>query len=172
MHDDANERDGGASAPSVTISRTFDASREQVFRLWTRPELLMRWYAPRRCQLEVLKFEFREGGEFRHGIRGPDGGGCLCSSIFTTIARDERIVYSLNFCDEQGRFVTAQRAGADPDWPDRTIVTVTFVEKNGRTTMTLHQSVAESVAKRTGAHPSWVEMLERLAEQLTDEDLH
>jgi uncharacterized protein YndB with AHSA1/START domain len=172
MHDDASDTDAGATARFVTISRTFDASPGQVFRLWTRPELLARWYAPRRCQLEVLKFEFREGGEFRHRIREPDGSGCLCSSIFTEIAPDERIVYRLNFCDEQGRFVTARSAGADPDWPDRTIVTVTFVENGGRTTMTLHQTVAESVAKRTGAHPSWVEMIERLAEQLTDEDSH
>jgi uncharacterized protein YndB with AHSA1/START domain len=118
----------------------------------------------------VLHFEFREGGEFRYRIREPDGSGCLCSSIFTEIAAPARIVYSMNFCDEQGGFVTAKSVGADADWPDRTTVTVTFVEKNGRTTMTLHQTVSESVAKRTGAHPSWIEMLERLSEELPAED--
>jgi uncharacterized protein YndB with AHSA1/START domain len=172
MHDDANDADAAATPRLVTISRVFDAPRERVFRMWSRPELLTRWYAPRRCRLEVLKFEFREGGEFRYRIREPDGGGCLCASIFTEIVPAERIVYSLNFCDEQGRFVTAKSVGAHPDWPDRTIVTVTFVEQHGRTTMTLHQTVAESVAKRTGAHPSWVEMLERLAEHLPAEDPH
>lgn len=159
-----------AASRLVTISRTLDAPRELVFRMWSEPGFLMRWYAPRRCRLEVLHFEFREGGEFRYRIREPDGSGCLCSSIFTEIAAPARIVYSLNFCDEQGRFVTAKVAGADADWPDRTIVTVTFVEMNGRTTMTLHQTVPESVAKRTGAYPSWIEMLERLAEELPEED--
>ena len=163
--------DDASPAPRlVTISRTFDAPRELVFRMWSRPELLARWYAPRRCSLHVLHFDFREGGEFRYRIREPDGSGCLCSSIFTEIVALERIVYSLNFCDDQGRFVAAKSAGADADWPDRTTVTVTFAEKNRRTTMTLHQTVPESVAKRTGAYPSWVEMLERLSEELPAED--
>jgi len=118
----------------------------------------------------VLHFDFREGGEFRYRIREPDGSGCLCSALFTEVVAPERIVYTMGFSDEQGRFVTARSVGADPDWPDRTTVTVTFVEQNGRTTMTLHQTVPESVAKRTGAYPSWVEMLERLAEQLPQED--
>ena len=170
MRDAEDSVAAGATPRLVTISRTLDASRELVFRMWSRPELLTRWYAPRRCRLEVLSFDFREGGEFRYRIREPDGSGCLCSSIFNEILEPERIVYSLCFCDEQGRFVTARSVGADVDWPDRTTVTVTFAEKNGRTTMTLHQTVPESVAKRTGAYPSWVEMLERLAEQLSKED--
>ena len=159
-----------AASRQVTITRTFEAPRELVFRMWSSPEFLTRWYAPRRCRLEVLHFDFREGGEFRYRIREPDGSGCLCSSIFTQIAAPERIVYTLCFSDEQGRFVTAKSVGADADWPDRTTVTVTFVEENGRTTMTIHQTVPESVAKRTGAYPSWVEMLERLSEELPEED--
>jgi uncharacterized protein YndB with AHSA1/START domain len=154
----------------VTITRTLDAPRELVFRMWREPGLLMRWYAPRRCRLEVLHFDFREGGEFRYRISEPDGRGCLCSAIFTQIVAPERIVYTLGFSDEQGRFVTARSVGAAADWPDRTTVTVTFVENSGRTTMTLHQTVPESIAKRTGAYPSWVEMLERLAELLPQED--
>jgi uncharacterized protein YndB with AHSA1/START domain len=168
MADDANSR-------LVTIARSFDAPRELVFRMWSKPELLTRWYAPRRCVLQVLHFDFREGGEFRFRIREPDGSGCLCSAIFTEIVHAERIVYTLYFSDDQGRFVSAKSAGADAEWPDRTTVTVTFTEQKGRgvparTTMTLHQTVPESVAKRTGAYPSWVEMLERLSEALPEED--
>jgi len=160
MRDDADNR-------RVTITRTLDASRELVFRMWSNPELLTRWYAPRRCRLEVLLFEFREGGEFRYRIREPDSSGCLCSAIFTEIVAPERIVYTMCFADEQGHFVTAKSVGADPDWPDRTTVTVTFVEKDGRTTMTLQQTVRESVAKRTGAYPSWLEIIDRLAEEVS-----
>lgn len=159
-------RDAAASR-QVTITRTLDAPRELVFRMWSRPELLTRWYAPRRCRLEVLHFDFRVGGEFRSRIREPDGSGCLCSAIFTEITEPERIAYTLCFVDEEGRFVSAKSVGADADWPDRTTVTVTFVEQNGRTTMTLQQTVLESVAKRTGAYPSWLEMLDRLSEEVS-----
>jgi len=160
MRDDVDSR-------LVTITRTLDAPRELVFRMWSNPELLTRWYAPRRCTLQVLGFDFREGGEFRYQIREPDGSGCLCSAIFTEIVVPERIVYSMWFVNEQGDFVTAKSVGADPDWPDRTTVTVRFAEKSGRTTMTLHQTVRESVAKHTGAYPSWVEMIDRLAEEVS-----
>ena len=51
----------------------------------------------------------------------------------------------------------------DPDWPLETVVTVTFVPKGSRTVLTLHQTVSESLAKRTGAHPSWLQMFDRLA---------
>ena len=57
--------------------------------------------------------------------------------------------------------------GMDPDWPLETVVTVTLIPKDGRTMLTLHQTVSESLAKRTGAHPGWLEMLDRLAGELT-----
>jgi uncharacterized protein YndB with AHSA1/START domain len=161
----------GAESRLVSISRTFDAPRELVFRMWARPDLLKRWYAPRRCELEILRFEFRRGGEFRYRIVEPDGSGCLCSGVFTEIVPSERIVYRLFFSDEQGNFVSAKSAGADADWPDETVVTVTFAEDGQRTTMRLHQTVPESVARRTGAYPSWLEMIERLSEQLTDDSV-
>jgi uncharacterized protein YndB with AHSA1/START domain len=163
---DENRFPANSGARLVSITRVLDAPRELVFRMWTQPEFLRRWYAPRRCQLEILGFDFRPGGTFRYRILEPDGSGCLCAGVFTEIVAPERIVYRLFFCDEQGDFVTARSVGADTEWPDETTVTVTFVEHEQRTTMTLHQTVPESVAKRTGAYPSWIEMLERLSEAL------
>ena len=43
---------------------------------------------------------------------------------------------------------------------------VTFTERAGRTIVTLEQDVSERLAKRTGAHPSWLQMLDRLRRQL------
>jgi hypothetical protein len=54
----------------------------------------------------------------------------------------------------------------DPDWPRETTVTITLAEHAAGTKLTLQQTVSESVAKRTGAHPSWIEMLDRLAAEL------
>jgi hypothetical protein len=68
--------------------------------------------------------------------------------------------------DANGNAVEPADVGMDPDWPRETVVTVTFVECGGKTMLTLHQTVAESLAKRTGAHPSWIEMLEKLAGEL------
>lgn len=49
-------------------------------------------------------------------------------------------------------------------------MTVTFADRGNGTLMTLHQTVPEALAKRTGAYPSWLEMLDRLGEELARPD--
>lgn len=80
--------------------------------------------------------------------------------------RPERISFSWRIADSSGNAVSPRSRGHDPDWPDETLVTITFVEENGRTLVTLAQNVSETLAKRTGAHPSWIQMLELLEETL------
>jgi hypothetical protein len=69
-------------------------------------------------------------------------------------------------CDEEGRLLDAADAGKDTDWPAETIVIVEFAEEDGQTMLWLHQNALESVAVRTGAHAGWLQMLERLAEEI------
>ncbi|AIE87916.1 SRPBCC family protein [Fimbriimonas ginsengisoli] len=150
----------------VLITRVFDAPRELVFRAWTDPEHLRHWFAPHGCEVEILSLDVRPGGEFRYGIRPPKGADCWCRGTYLEVTSPERIVYSIALTDEHGRFTDSVTAGKDPDWPAETVVTVTFAERAGKTEVTLHQNALESVAKRTGAYPSWLQMLDRLAEEL------
>lgn len=150
----------------VLITRTFDAPREMVFRAWTDPEVLARWYAPQGCTLEIRKMEVREGGTLHTCIRNPEYPDCWCVGTFLEIKAPERISYTLALADEAGQRMTSEAVGKDPDWPDETTVTVTFEEEAGKTHLTLHQNAREAVAKRTGAYPSWLQMLDRLEEVL------
>jgi uncharacterized protein YndB with AHSA1/START domain len=150
----------------VLITRVFDAPREVVFRAWTDPEQLAHWYAPQGCTIEFRSLDLREGGTFHSCIRTPDGHDCWCVGKYTELVAPERIVYSMAIADAVGNLIAPTDAGMDPEWPRETIVTVTFAEHDGRTTLTLHQDVSETLAKRTGAHPSWLSMFERLDEQL------
>lgn len=154
------------SEPEVFITRVFDAPRDLVFKAWTDPEHLMRWYAPRGCTIHFREIDLRQGGAFHSCIRTPQGHDCWCKGVYREIVAPERIVYSLAVADEKGNLVEPVEAGMDPDWPAETIVTVTLAGLGGQTKLTLRQTVSESIAKRTGAHPSWIEMLDRLAEDL------
>ncbi len=78
--------------------------------------------------------------------------------------RTVRIVYTLATADSAGNEIAPVQAGHDPRWPRETLVTVTFANVRGSTLLTLEQTVLESLAKQTGAHPSWLQMLDRLAE--------
>jgi uncharacterized protein YndB with AHSA1/START domain len=150
----------------IVITRVFNAPRELVFKAWTDPEHLKRWYAPRGCTIHIATMDLRQGGVFHTCIRNPKFHDCWCKGVYREIVVPERIVYTMAVADEKGNLVEPADAGMDPDWPRETIVTVTFAEHEGKTKVTLHQTVLESLAKRTGAHPSWIEMLDRLAEDL------
>ncbi|HTN76658.1 MAG TPA: SRPBCC domain-containing protein [Pirellulaceae bacterium] len=152
--------------PMVVITRLFNAPRELVFQAWTDPEQLLRWYAPPGCTIRFRTLDVRPGGAYHSCIQTPDGHHCWCSGSYREIVAPERIVYSMAISDEHGHLLTATEAGMDPAWPRETMVTVTFADRGGRTELTLRQTVLESLAKRTGAHPSWLLMLDRLEEQL------
>ncbi|MBI2685381.1 MAG: SRPBCC domain-containing protein [Acidobacteria bacterium] len=153
----------------ILITRVYDFPRELVFRAWTDPELLSRWYAPDGCTVEFFDFDFREGGTFRSCIRNPAHHDCLCISQFVEITVPERLAYTLSFADRQGNRIEPAAAGADLDWPRQTVVTITFAETAGKTTVTLHQTVDATLAIRTGAYPSWLRMLDRLSTELAKE---
>ena len=162
------------SAPSeaeadreIVITRVFDAPREVVFEAWTDPESLARWYAPHGCTVRFAKIDLRQGGAFHSCIRTPDGHECWCRGVYREIKAPERIVFTLAIADAKGALVEPKDVGMDPEWPKETIVTVTFAAQGRKTLLTLHQTVGESLAKRTGAHPSWLQMLDRLAETLS-----
>ncbi|HEV7281855.1 MAG TPA: SRPBCC domain-containing protein [Pirellulaceae bacterium] len=151
-----------AADRQVFIERTFDAPRELVFQAWTDPAILERWYAPHGCTIVIQEYDFREGGTIRTEIRSPDGHACRCRGTFRRIVVPERIVFDLGIVNEQGEPAEPVSLGMDPDWPRTTTIDVAFEEQGGRTRLMLRQDVSESLAKRTGAYPSWLQMFDRL----------
>ena len=149
-------------ARTLRIERRFDAPRELVFDAWTRPEYLMQWYAPHGCTVHIAKLDARPGGRFHFCIRNPSFGDCWCVGAYREIVRPERIVYTLATADSEGNEIEPVQAGHDPRWPRETLVRITFEAVRGGTKLTLEQSVSEALAKHTGAHPSWLQMLDRL----------
>lgn len=157
-----------AAAKDVRITRVFHAPRETVFRAWSEPESLKRWYAPQGCSVTACTLDFRPGGNYRTCIRTPDGMECCCAGIYREIVRPERIVSTMHLSDDQGRFLEPSKShlAAVPDWPREMVLTLTFEDLGGKTRLTLHQTVSEELAKKTGAYPSWLSMFEKLDQDL------
>jgi uncharacterized protein YndB with AHSA1/START domain len=149
---------------TIRIERLFDAPRELVFDAWARPEQLVQWYAPRGCTIEIRSIDVRNGGRFHWCIHNPSFGDCWCVGVFREVVRPERIVYTLATADSAGKQIEPVQAGHDPRWPSETLVQVTFANARGATLLTLEQNALERLAKETGAYPSWLQMLDRLAE--------
>lgn len=154
------------SPREVVITREFDAPREAVFRAWTDPEQLGHWFAPRGCTAEFRTLEVRVGGAFHSGIKMSNGHGCWCKGEYRELVAPERIVFTMAVVDEDGAAIDSSETGMDRQWPRETTVTVTLAEVGGETRLTLHQAGEESIAERTWVLACWLEMFDRLGEEL------
>ncbi|MES3019646.1 MAG: SRPBCC domain-containing protein [Bacteroidota bacterium] len=150
----------------VHITRVFDAPRELVFNAWIDPAQLLKWYAPTGCSISFPRIDVKNGGTFLSCIVIPNGKECWCTGTYREVIYPERIVHTMSVSDENGNLISAEEAGMDPEWPEETTLTITFEELDGKTKLTLHQTVSETLAKRTGAYPSWLIMFDRLTDLL------
>ena len=151
---DARAQSNASAERELTIRRTFDAPRTLVFAAWTEPRHLAQWSCPRGFTFTENTGDLRVGGAFTARMRSPEGTDHRLRGVYREIVPPERLVFTHSWVDESGK--------AGPE----TIVTVTLLERNGRTEMTLHQGVFESVSSRDGHEQGWSSCFERLAELL------
>ncbi len=144
----------------VEISYTFNAPRDVVFNAWTNKAALEQWFAPNGCTIHYKLLEIKIGGKFHSCISNPEFGDCWCIGEYKKIVYPSEIVYTMINADENGKPVTPASIGMDSEWPGETVVSITFSESNGKTTIILRQNAPEAVAKKTGAYPSWIQMLQ------------
>lgn len=139
----------------LVIERIFDAPRELVFKAWTEPEHMVRWFGPRGFTSTVVRNELRPGGAYRIHMRGPEGDDHWTQGIFREIVEPQRLVMVGNWADSAG----------NPTGPE-TVLTLAFEEHNGKTRLTLHQAGFESLTARDAHQGGWSSSFERLAEYL------
>jgi uncharacterized protein YndB with AHSA1/START domain len=158
-----NEREKG----EIVITRVINASRELVFKAWTTPEHLMRWWAPKGCTTPFCTIDLRPGGAFRFCMRLPNGKDIWARGIYREIIEPERIVYVDSFTDEKGNPVPASYYGLTSTTLAESLVTVTFNEYQGKTKLTLrHSEMIETGVEREMTNQGWNEMFDRLEEIL------
>ena len=118
---------------SLVIRREFDAPARLLFLAYSTSEHLMKWFGPKGWPLTLCEVDFRVGGRFRFAMTGPDGvQNTPFGGAYLEIVPNRKIVFDNAF--EQ------------PGSP-KMIMTVTFDEKAGKTTLTLH-TLFESVAMK------------------------
>jgi uncharacterized protein YndB with AHSA1/START domain len=148
----------------VHITRVIAAPRDLVFQAWTDPALLVNWYAPSGCTLEIKRLRAVTGGNFLTCIHNaPMAFDCWVTGQYLEVDPPARLVLTMRVCDPEGNPMSSAATGHDGEWPEETTLTVTFEETGERQTrLTLHQNVSQALAEKTGAYPSWLQMLDRL----------
>src|SRR3954449_2472093 len=89
----------------IVMTRAFDAPRALVFRAFTEPALIERWWGPRQYTTVVDKLELRVGGSWRFLNRGADGAEHAFHGEFREIVPPERIVWTFEYEGMPGHVV-------------------------------------------------------------------
>lgn len=152
-----------------TITRIFDAPPNLVWKAWTEPEQVMRWWGPKVFTSPVAKIDLRAGGKYLYAMRSPEGQDFWSTGVFQEIVVPERIVYTDSFSDEKGNVVPASHYGMSGEWPSELLVTVTFEEQKGRTKFTLRHEGIPPGKMSDLTKAGWNESFDKLAEVLKKE---
>ena len=150
----------------IAITRIFDAPRELVWKAWTDPERVKRWWGPKNFMSPFCKIDFRVGGAYLFCMRSPEGQDFWSTGFYREIVEPERIVCTDSFADEKGNVVPATYYGLSADFPLELQVTLTFEEHDGKTRMTLrHVGIPEGQMSDL-TEVGWNESFDKLAESL------
>ena len=138
----------------MVITRTFDAPARIVFEAWTKPELIMRWWAPESFGITFLSCEtdVRTGGSYRF--------------VFGHAASEQPMAFF-------GRYIEvtppSRLVWTNEEEEDGAVTTVTFEEKDGKTRVVVHDLYPSKEAldgaiasESTGAWPEQFEALDDL----------
>ena len=118
--------------PTYVLERVFDAPRELVWKTWTEPELLVRWYGPR-VETIVHRLEVKPGGLWLGEMRW-DGKSNYQRVEYTEIDPPARLVWLHSVSDADWNVISNPMMA---DWPRVLLTTVTFEEDGDRTKLRL-----------------------------------
>jgi uncharacterized protein YndB with AHSA1/START domain len=114
---------------TIVFTCEFDASPEQVWRLWADPRLLERWWGPPSHPATVTEHDLVPGGLVRYHMTGPDGETYPGGFRFTQVEPPTTLAFEDFFADEAGQ--------PDPDMPTSTTRVQIEGATDGTTRMTL-----------------------------------
>jgi uncharacterized protein YndB with AHSA1/START domain len=140
------------SERELVVTRTFNGPARVVFKAWTSPELLKRWWAPRSAGVSLLscQADVRVGGRYRLEFGHEASKPMVFCGRYIEVTPHSRLVWTNDESD----------AGA--------VTTVTFKENNGKTVLVMHElypskeALDDAIAGMEGGMPESFAQLDEL----------
>jgi uncharacterized protein YndB with AHSA1/START domain len=152
----------------LMIPRIFDAPRKNIWKAWTDPVHLMRWWGHKDFTSPVCRIDLRIGEKYLSCMKSKEGQEYWNTGRYEEIIPFERLVYTDSFEDEEGNVVpVSYHEMPEDDWPMKLAVTITFEDLGNKTRMTLgHVGLPEDKMKEMGGI-SWTQSFDKLAKVTT-----
>ena len=148
----------------LVLERMLDAPRDLVWRAWTDPEQVRKWWAPRPYQTPEVDMELRPGGRFYTRMTGPDGFDNSGEGCFLEVVEGEKVVWTSAL---SGGYRPVDQVEDCGGFPFTAIVTFEDAG-NGKTryrAVALHRNAADAdTHARMGFHDGWGTCADQLGE--------
>lgn len=142
-----------ANQLAVSFRRRFGASCEEVFRAFTEPEILARWFSPSAdIGTEVLEHDLRVGGSYRLKFRMPNGSENVVRGVFKEVEPPTRLTFTWTW------------EPPDPHAGIETLVTIVLRQDGTETELLVSHDRFPTHESRDRHDAGWSTTLERLEE--------
>ena len=142
----------------LTITRTFNAPRELVWKAWTEQKHIEKWWGPKGFTNPVCEWDASVGGKILIHMKGPDGNLYPMNGEFSSITQPDKIVFNSAALGENGKHLFD------------IVNTITFTDEGDKTKLTLHfifsNILPEAEKNIAGASMGWNLSLDKLVELL------
>jgi len=143
-----------SSEKEMTLTRIINSPREIVFRAWTDPEQLEKWWGPKDFTNPICNIDATPGGEILIHMQAPDRTVYPMAGEFHEILEPEKLVFTSAALDKDGNRLF------------EVLNTVIFSDENGKTTISLHAAVSniteEGRPYLDGMNEGWAQSIDRL----------
>ena len=139
-----------AEKTSLEITRFINASLARIYKAWTDPAELQRWFGPEDVRTIKIDADVRVGGKYCWNLVNQDGEEMACRGEYRELVPGRKIVFTWKWDD-------------DDAWKDHnSIVTVEFSERDGGTEVKLTHEKLPSEESRDRHNEGWRSVLYRL----------
>ena len=157
--------------PTYVLERVFDAPRALVWRTWTEPEFITRWYGPG-VETVVHRLDVKPGGLWLGEMKWGDNSHYQRVE-YTEVVEPEQLVWLHSVSDADWNVIANPMM---PNWPQVLLTTVTFEDAGAQTKMRLtwvpHQASEAEIAcfaeALAGMDKGWAKGMEILADILAE----
>jgi len=153
-----------------SFSRIFAAPRALVWKAWTTPEYVMKWWGPKDFTSPMCRIDLRVGGRFTYSMRTPDGHVGYNGGEFREIIPLEKIVWLWYFADADGNRVSPAHYGFPDEEREGNIDVILFEDYGNGLTKLLYTRNDPTATKdeQEGAAAGYAEIFDKLAEVVAE----
>jgi uncharacterized protein YndB with AHSA1/START domain len=139
------------TAPSLTINRTFNASRERVFDAFITPSVIRQWFGGTGVNVSDVTFDARNGGSYRILMKNSSGEDYNARGTITEFRKPERLAYTFRWEED------------DPQTERDTFITIDFIARGNQTEMIFTHENLASETSRDNHTEGWNNSFDQMA---------